>query len=235
MVMLMLFLYALKLSKLGKYKLGSIFNKIRTQKIIIAGVIVGISAVAAWWYVQSPDGKIHNYPSQGQNIIAFGDSLTEGPGVSERDNYVSALSRELGVPIFNAGVSGDTTRDALGRIERGVLQSDPKIVIVLLGGNDYLRRIAREETFANLGEIIDRIHAQGSMVLLLGIRGGFLRDPYQKEFAKLAQEKQTAYIPNILDGILGNSDLMANTIHPNEKGYAVMARRVAPALKALLD
>ena len=79
-------------------------------------------------------------PQAGQTIICFGDSLTEGVGAESGEDYPSVLSRELGLPVINAGQRGDTTAEALARISDAVLSKNPRLVIVLLGGNDFCAR-----------------------------------------------------------------------------------------------
>lgn len=174
-------------------------------------------------------------PRAGTNIIAFGDSLVEGVGASTENNFVSVLSYRTGLPIINAGKSGDTTSLAKVRLERDVLSKDPKVVILLLGGNDALRGVPPEETFSNLSFIIDRIHEKGAGVLLVGVRGGILNDRYQQEFQKLASEKKVSYVSDVLRGILGRSDAMSDAIHPNDIGYAMMADRLEGSLRKMLQ
>jgi len=205
----------------------------KARHIISFGVLVLITMVGIWQFKNS-DYDIVNYPSSGKNVIAFGDSLTEGVGAEEGEDFVTQLSQEIGIPVINAGTSGDTTQDALDRLENDVLDKNPNVVLVLLGGNDYLLRIPKEETFNNLGTIIDQIHEKGGVVLLLGVKGGLFKDFYEEDFEKLAREKGAAYISNVLDGVLGNSGLMADQIHPNSKGYKEIASRIAPVLESLL-
>ena len=83
---------------------------------------------------------IANIPPPDGPIIAFGDSLTAGVGATDGQDYVSELERELNVSITNAGVSGDTTEEALARLEADVLSEDPSVVIIWLGGNDIIGR-----------------------------------------------------------------------------------------------
>lgn len=85
--------------------------------------------------------EITNYPSGSGPVVALGDSITFGVGASPGENYVEELQDRLGVSIVNAGVPADTTRDALARLDRDVLDEDPSTVIVFIGGNDELRRI----------------------------------------------------------------------------------------------
>ena len=143
------------------------------------------------------------------------------------------VSANIGRPIVNLGKSGDTTRAALTRMD-DVLAQNPGVVIVLLGGNDYLQRIPKEETFQNLGTIVSTIQNSGSAVLLLGVRGGALRDSYASDFKDFTNARRTGYVSNVLDGLLGDKNLMYDSIHPNDKGYAVIAGRVAEVLKTML-
>ena len=176
---------------------------------------------------------IRNLDSSGTTIVAFGDSLIYGVGATQGHDVISLLSQKIGQPIINKGVSGNTTADGLARIDL-VLADNPKIVILLLGGNDYLRKVPLGTTFANLGTIIEKIHAHGSAVLLLGVRGGLLRDTYGSHFEELAEKYQTGFVPNVLDDLIGTPELMADTIHPNDKGYIKMADKIEPVLKRML-
>jgi len=177
---------------------------------------------------------VTNYPSDGTTIVAFGDSLVEGVGASTGNDFVSVLSRQLEEPIVNLGVRGDTTADALLRLDQ-VIAQDPKVVIVLLGGNDYLQQIPKAETFANLNQIVTTIHDSGAVVILLGVRGGLLRDEYQGDYQDLAQSLGTAYVPNVLDGLFANPSLMSDTVHPNDAGYQVIADKVEPVLRDVVQ
>ncbi len=178
---------------------------------------------------------IVNFPPKGPIIVAFGDSLTEGVGATTPQNgYVGVLERRLGITVVNRGVSGNTTADALARIDRDITPLHPNIVIVLLGGNDYLKKIPQEETFANISQIIKKVQSQGAVVLLLGVRGGLLHDKFADDFKALAKETGSLYVPNVLDGIFGDSKLMSDEIHPNDAGYMKIADKIAPILDGIV-
>jgi len=197
-------------------------------------IFVGCVLLAGYFIFFNVSPTVTNVPSDGTSIVAFGDSLVEGVGASGGKDFVSILSRQIDKPILNLGHRGDTTRDALTRIDE-VLEQDPKVVLVLLGGNDYLQQIPETETFENLEQIIQTIHQSGSAVLLLGVRGGILRDNFKGRFAALAKKHRTAYVSDVLDNLLGNQQLMADSVHPNDAGYQVIAKRVQPELEALLE
>lgn len=176
---------------------------------------------------------VTNFPSDGTKVVAFGDSLVEGVGATTKGGFVELLSKQIKTPIVNLGVSGNTTVDGLKRIDE-IFKHDPKVVILLLGGNDYLKKFPREETFKNLEKMIDEIHSRGAIVLLLGVRGGVLKDNFKDLFEELVKEKKVAYVPDVLDGIVFDRSLMSDGIHPNEKGYEVIAKKVSPILLPLL-
>lgn len=200
-----------------------------------ATIVLAAAAVAALIWSFQASAPPAARPTAGSTVIAFGDSLVEGHGASSGRDFVSVLSQRLGVPIVNAGRGGDTTATALSRLETDVLARDPRIVIVLLGGNDILRRVPAEATFTNLGTIVERIRERGAAVVLVGLSVGWFTDPYGREYARLAERTSAAYVPDVLDGILHNQARMADAIHPNDEGYRLMAERIEPVLEELIE
>jgi lysophospholipase L1-like esterase len=197
-------------------------------------VLVGIAVCSfGYWLFFMSSTPATNYPSDGSTIVAFGDSLVVGVGATKGNDFVSLLSQSVGQPIVNLGLSGETTRDALLRLD-AVIEQDPKVVLLLLGGNDFLQQIPKAETFANLEQMIETIHESGSTVLLLGVRGGLLRDEYKRDFEQLAETHGTAFVPNVLDGLFANPSLMSDAIHPNDAGYQIIADRIQPVLQPLV-
>ena len=206
-------------------------SKVLLFVIWIVGIIIFTFFI---WRMLFQAGKPINVPPKEGNIIFFGDSLVEGQGASPGNDLPSLLSKKIDEPVLNAGKGGDTTGSALNRLEQDVLSQNPRLVIILLGGNDILRQIPPDEVYKNLSIIIDKIKARGSAVLLLGVRGGLFGDPYKDVFETLAKEKQIDYIPDILNGIIGRADLMSDPIHPNDRGYAKIADRIEPAVHEIL-
>ena len=166
-------------------------------------------------------------------VVAFGDSLVYGTG-SSGGGFVRLLEQRLGRDIENLGVPGATTADGLERID-DALALQPAVVILLLGGNDVLRRVDPDTTFRNLATLIERCQADGAVVLLVGVRGSLLRDAYAARFEALAQRYGTAYVHDVLDDTFGVADYMADQVHPNDRGYAVIADRIAPVLEKMLE
>ena len=194
---------------------------------------VGLVLLGAFW-ARGPGTPRAARPTEGVSVVAFGDSLVAGAGASRGRDLVSLLSARVGLPIVNAGRSGDTTGTALARLDPAVLSRNPRVVIVVLGGNDVLRRIPRDETFANLEAIVGRIRSRGAAVILVGLSLGVFTDSYGDRYADLARRTSSGLVPDVLAGVLGHPDLMADQIHPNDKGYGVMADRIEPVLRDVL-
>ncbi len=174
-------------------------------------------------------------PTSGTTIVAFGDSLTQGYGLAAGEDYASQLSAKIGKEIINAGVSGDTTSEALQRLQSDVLSRDPRLVIVLLGGNDALQKVNPDTTFANIENIVDQILATGSGVILVGVRGGIHNGEYKRRFKEIAKSRNVPYVEDALKGIFGKRALMYDSVHPNKQGYAIFVERLAPVVEKLLN
>ena len=166
-------------------------------------------------------------------VLAFGDSLTFGFGASSGNGYVPVLERRLAIDIFNSGIPGNTTADALVRLNTSVLSRDPEVVLVLLGGNDLLQNVPLQTRIDNITQIVERIRGDGSKVILVGVGSGQF-DPFNGALPDLANRTGSTYVPNILDGIITNPALMFDSIHPNDAGYAIMADRIEPVLRQVL-
>lgn len=204
-------------------------NQNNNKKILlITGAVILIALLTYWLWPTRPT-KIVNLPSSGTEVIAFGDSLVAGVGSTPGNDFVSRLSTKFNIPIVNRGVPGETTGEGLKRVDEAIGET-PRVVLLLLGGNDAIRRLAADETFTNLRQIIGKIQSKGAVVLLLGIRGGLLSDKYSSNFKKLAAETGSLFVPDVLDGLFTHSDLMSDQIHPNDKGYAIIADRITPVL-----
>ncbi len=178
---------------------------------------------------------IRNLQSRGENIICFGDSLTEGVGAGSGEDYPSVLARRLQVPIINAGRRGETSADGLNRLEQDVLARNPRLAVVLFGGNDFLRQVPVSETRKNLEAIVQRIQERGAMVVLVGLRLGLFTDEYGPIYEEIAKQHGALYIPEVLKGVLSDPRLKSDSVHPNSAGYQLMAERILEQVKPLLE
>jgi len=203
------------------------------KRVLFITMVLALVAHSLIYWSKAPTVK--NADSTGTNIIAFGDSLVYGTGSTSGNDLFSLVGKETGVNVINKGVPGETTRDGLARFDSDVLNNDPKVVIILMGGNDYLQKVPQEETFTNLEMMIKKTQDTGAAVVLVGVRGGVFVDKFAAEYERLAKTYRTGYVPNILSQVLFNRSLMYDSIHPNDKGYRIIYNSVALELQKVLE
>jgi len=179
-------------------------------------------------------------------ILVLGDSLSSGHGISERQGWVNLLRERLdenGYPheVVNASVSGDTTRDALSRLDATVERHRPDVAIVELGGNDGLRAFSIDTIRGNLSRILATLREDGAKIVLAGIRmppnyGPVYTRAFQDLYAALAEEFDAALVPFFMAGVADNPALMQDDeVHPNAAAQPRLLDNVWPVLEPLLD
>lgn len=178
--------------------------------------------------------KAPNLDSPGKTIVCFGDSITAGVGAEPGQGYPERLSALLGVPVINAGVSGDTTADGLARLEQDVLARDPWMVIVELGGNDFLRHVPIAETEGRLRQIADRLLKARVVPVFVELSGPLGIGRYREVFARIEDDYDVVLVEDALSDILFDPKLKSDQIHPNAAGYEKLAEAVAEELEPIL-
>ena len=177
-------------------------------------------------------------------IVALGDSLTSGPGLRPDESYPALLQKKItgegrDYRVVNAGVTGDTTSDALRRFD-SALAPGTEIVILAIGGNDGLRKVPVATVERNLSTMIERAQSRGIDVLLCQMEapplGGLSYTlDFHRIFPRLADRYKVPLVPFFLLGILGNDALDLNdTLHPNAAGHQVIADAIWPHLRPML-
>jgi len=175
------------------------------------------------------------------NVVILGDSLTFGTGAATGEDYASILASTTGWHVINAGVPGNTTQDGLARLtalldahETGEQKID--LLIVELGGNDFLKRVPEPQTVNNLKSILSQAKAQNIHIALIaipefspvGAAFGTLSD--HPLYEKLAEETDTPLIEDLFSDVLAKNSLKSDYIHPNAAGYRVVAGKLQEAL-----
>ena len=205
---------------------------------LLLGSVLALMLAIAWWFFWRegpPDfRRMANLAAPGETVVFLGDSITRGYGLREEEAFPSLVAGMLGISHVNAGVSGDTTAAALARIEQDVLAHQPRITLVELGGNDFLRRVPAEQTLQNMEAIVRTLTGQGGMVVLLHVSVGVMGDPYLEGFRAIAKRHGALLIPDIMQGILGDPALKLDPIHPNARGQRLIAERVSKVMRPLL-
>lgn len=197
----------------------------------------------------TPDTRPAGSPTSTETlpkIVAFGDSLTAGYGLSPRESYPALLQKMIDADGFryevvNAGESGGTSAGGVRRIDWSLDAGGVRFVILELGANDFLRGQPVAETRKNLSTIIERSKSRGARVLLAGMYTtteagrGYERE-IDETFKSLAKEHGVALIPFFLEGVAGKAELnQQDGIHPNAEGTRLVAATVYRYLKPMLE
>ncbi len=160
-------------------------------------------------------------------MLALGDSLTFGYGANPGESYPEQLHKLTGWNVVNGGVSGDTSAQALARLPE-LLQNRPKLVIIGIGGNDFLRKIPEQETRANIAKIIETVQRADIPAVLVGVPHitlgalfGHLSD--HPLYEDLSKEYGIPLFGSAWAEILGDNNLKSDQIHANGKGYRKFA------------
>lgn len=166
-------------------------------------------------------------------VLAFGDSLTYGTGASREESYPAVLERLLGRRVVNAGVPGELSSEGVDRLPGLLKEYRPELVILIHGGNDFLRRRDPEQVKDHLRQMVELARESGADVILVGVpRLGLLLSAAPL-YEEVSEEFHVLYEEDLLSDILAERTLKSDAIHPNAVGYALMAetlaRRIAKA------
>ena len=164
-------------------------------------------------------------------VLAFGDSLTFGTGANEDESYPAQLERLIGRRVVRAGVPGEVTAQALARLPGALDEHAPRLLLLCIGGNDFLRRLGNQQAEHNVREMVKLARGRGIAVLLIGTpEPGFSVSP-PAFYAGVAKEYRVPYEGGIIGEVLKDRTLKADPIHPNAQGYRRIAERLAAQLK----
>ncbi len=221
------------------YMFGWIAQKNNSLQNVIKNILLSISISFCVICLNSCQNKFNNITNinsgSGEQILVLGDSITAGYGLKPEEAYPYLLSQKIKLPIVNRGVSGDTTSDALARLSKDILTAKPWLVIIALGGNDFLQKVPKTITEQNLKKIVTQVQAEKAIAVILGMNLGLFTDEYQHLYQRVAQETNSYLIPQILKGILDNpKHRQQDIIHPNQIGQEILADKVAKSLSPLL-
>lgn len=213
----------------------------RLRFLPLIAIVLSTAGFSLLWPDAGPGRELVDRP----RIVAFGDSLTAGLGVSREYAYPAQLEKRLNAEGFhyqvvNAGVSGDTTAGGVRRVQ-WILKSHPDIVVLELGANDGLRGLSLTQTRQNLAEIIERLLEAKVQVVLAGMKippnyGEEYTTGFEQVYPVLASRYQLPLIAFFLEGVAARPGLnQADGIHPTEEGYRLVAETVYQVVRPLLD
>ena len=180
-------------------------------------------------------------------ILALGDSLTAGYGLGPSEGLTAQLQTQLDklygddkILVINAGVSGDTTRGGLARLD-WALADNPDVVMVALGGNDMLRGLEPSESMENLKNILSKLQDAGKPTLFAGMlapsnMGARYTQEFDAIYPTLADDFDVIFYPFFLEGVALDPNLnLPDGLHPNREGIAIMVDGLMPFVQALIE
>jgi acyl-CoA thioesterase-1 len=182
-----------------------------------------------------------------KTLVCFGDSITAGYGLEDPANqsYPSDLERLLTARgyhyhVVNQGVSGNTTKDAVARVN-AIVALHPDVVLVEFGGNDGLRGLSQEITRKNLDSVLTTLQAAHIRILLVGITlppnyGADYIQSFNAVFRDAAAKHHLPLMPMLYDGVYSvPGTIQGDGIHPTVKGSQLIAGHMLPHLLPLLQ
>ena len=164
-------------------------------------------------------------------VLAFGDSLTYGTGAAEAESYPAQLESLIGRRVVRAGVPGEVTAQALERLPAALDEHAPRLLVLCIGGNDFLRRLGKAQAERNVRAMIELARRRGVEVLLIGTPEPGLFPSPPGFYAAVAKELHVPYEGDVITQVLKDERLRSDPIHPNAAGYRIIAERVAATLK----
>ena len=192
------------------------------RRVLAAGVAAALLAPLAACGRKTPRAQA---VAPGATVLALGDSLTSGVGASPDTAYPAVLQRLTGWKVINGGVSGDTSAQALVRLPALLQTHSPALVIVSIGGNDFLRRNSASVTRTQVRQICEQARASGAQVLLVAVpelslmaAAGRLSDHAMYE--EIASALKIPLHRKGWSDVLANAQLRADSVHANAAGYA---------------
>jgi len=164
--------------------------------------------------------------ANGSVILAFGDSLTYGYNANRSESYPAKLEVLTGLSVINAGVSGEVSEQGLKRLPKVLDEYHPQLMILCHGGNDLLHKKDLKEMESNIRSMIQLSLDRGIPVILLGVpKPGIFLSSFDV-YEKIANSMDIIFIEDLISDILGDKSLKSDSIHPNKKGYNVMAEEI---------
>jgi lysophospholipase L1-like esterase len=206
--------------------------------------LVWLGIVGLWVAWAGMMYEWHNSAHAGRGLVfqptrpvaCLGDSLTAF-------GYPRLLQEMISLPVVDLSCNGITTTQALGSLP-ALIKANPQVVVIELGGHDFLKGYSRAATRENLEKIIDACRAIGAEVILMEIPRGFITDPFGGLERELARQKRLELIPDTAIRRLvlwspvappgmwlrPQSSLSDDGLHPNAQGNRLLAAYVAEAL-----
>ena len=185
------------------------------------------------------------FDANNPRILIVGDSVSAGLGVEYQKTWPKLLEDKIkeegyNYGVINASISGDTTSGGAERLPELLVEHQPAIVIIELGGNDGLRGFPITTIKNNLTIMIEQAQSRQADVLLAGMQlppnyGPAYTESFAALFPELATKHNVELIPRIMQDVALDGSLMQNDgIHPNREGQQIIFQLVWQPLQSVL-
>lgn len=194
--------------------------------------VLSLCAAAACMFLLAGCEKGQNLtPLMGNDtIVAFGDSLTEGYGVSEADSYPQVLAKITGMRVINEGISGELSGEGLERLPQVLAEHKPALVILMHGGNDILQNRSLSKTKQNLAAMIEMAQRAKAQVILIGVPEKNLFSDSAAIYGELADQFGLVFEGDLIADLIRTPSKKSDSVHFNASGYADIAQTVKEAM-----
>lgn len=160
-------------------------------------------------------------------IVAFGDSLTYGTGAGRQHSYPAVLAGLTGRKVINAGVPGELSGAGAERLPAVLARYRPDLLVLCHGGNDLLRRRSQDTLAANLAAMLNTARRHKVPVIVLGVPQPALFGLHAAPlYERLAERFHVPYDGRILAKLESHGQWKSDRVHPNARGYRLLADAV---------
>jgi acyl-CoA thioesterase-1 len=183
-------------------------------------------------------------------VLAFGDSLTAGYGLSTGEGFTDQLevwlnqNTDTAIKVINGGVSGDTSSGGRSRLDWAmspIKGGKPDLVILELGANDALRGVTPEITRENIEAMVKTLTERNIPVLIAGMLatpswGPEYGQAFDSIYPDMAKKYGAPLYPFFLDGVAEDMSLIqSDGLHPNKEGVAIITAKIGPVVLEALS
>jgi acyl-CoA thioesterase-1 len=179
-------------------------------------------------------------------ILLIGDSLSAGYGLEQAQTWVHLLQNKYNddstpITIINTAISGQTTDNALLKIDAWLQAHQPTHVLIELGGNDGIRGFPVKLLQKHLTLLVTKSQQYGAKVALMEIEippnlGPRYLKMFTDSYNKVSNTTGAYLMPFFMKEIAIDSSLMLDdNLHPNAKAQPIIRDFMAIEIAKWLD
>ncbi|MBR8843320.1 arylesterase [Pseudoalteromonas sp. JC3] len=168
-----------------------------------------------------------------QKLMIVGDSLSAAYGLKQDDGWVKLLQNKYEteqnpIEIINVSVSGQTTGNAVAKINQQLKAISPTHVLIELGGNDGLRGFPVKRLKANLTLLVQSSQQAGANVAVMEIQippnlGPRYTSMFTESYQQVTEQTGSYLMPYFMLEVAAKPELMqSDNLHPNKEAQPLI-------------